>query len=155
MNHRVPFPAAGMERGGSSQVALGAGWPASGDPGEVRAVAAYIGAIGGTVQSGKVRMKGIGEISPLHGMKGFLIAEVAPGAGDFGNPAQKVGPMTIGTRLHLGLRLHLMPAGQPSRRMLPGPGVQGGLRAGIPASRQQKAKRQQHQERRQRTFSYR
>ena len=155
MNHGVAFPAAEVEGGRSAQVALGAGWPASGDPGEVRAVAAYIGAIGGTVQSGKVRMKGIGEISPLHGMKRRLISEVALGAGDFGNPAQEVGPVTIGTQFHMGLRLHLMAAGQPSRRMLPGPGVQGGLRAGIPASRQQKAKRQQHQERRQRTFSYR
>ena len=142
MDHGVAFPVAGVDRGGAAQLALGTGWPASGDPGEVRAVAAYIGAAGGTVQSGKVRMKGIGEISPLHGMKRFLIAEVALGAGDFGNSAQKVGAMTIGAHLHMGLRFRLMAAGQPSRRMLPGPGVQGRLRAGIPASGQQKAKRQ-------------
>ena len=155
MDHGVAFPVAGVERGGSAQVALGTGWPASGDPSEVRAVAAYIGAAGGTVQSGKVPMKGIGEISPLHGMKRFLIAEVALGAGDFGNPAQKVGPVTIGTQFHMGLRLRLMPAGQPSRRVLPGSGVQSSLRAGITASRKQKTKRQQHQERRQKMFSYR
>jgi hypothetical protein len=111
MNHGVAFPAAGMERGGAAQVALRTGWPASGDPHEIRAVAACIGTAGSTVQSGVVPMEGVGEIPPLHGMKRFLVSEVAPGTGDLSNPAQKVGPMTIGTRLHMGRRLRLMAAG--------------------------------------------
>jgi len=136
-------------------MALRTGWPASGDAREVCTVAGHIGTTGGTVQPDVVAMERIGEIPPLHGMKRILVAKVALGAGDLGNPAQKVGPMTISTRLHISLRLRLMAAGQPARHVLPGSRVESGLRMGIPTPGQPKAKRHQHPERRQKMLSYR
>ncbi len=155
MSHGVAYPTAGVDRGRAANMALRTGWPASGDPREVCTVAGTIGTTGGTVQPDVVAMERIGEIPPLHGVKRILIAKVALGAGDLGNPAQKVRPMTIGTRLHIRLRLRLMAAGQPARHVFPGSGVESRLRMGIPTPRQPKAKRQQHPERRQKMFPYR
>ena len=89
-------------------------------------------------------VQGIGEGTPLVGVHGKLVAEVALSAGDLRNPSAKIGAMTGGAGFHMGLRLHLMPGRQPFCGVLTADGIQVGLRVLIPASGKQKEGKQQY-----------
>jgi hypothetical protein len=127
------------------QMAQPTGWPGPADAVQVRPVTKGIGAggSGGIVQFDEIPMQGICVGSPLVGVYGVLVAEVALSAGDLRNPPAKIGAVTGGTVLHMGFRLRLVFGRQPAKGVFPTDGIQIGLRILVPASDEQKEGKQQ------------
>jgi hypothetical protein len=154
------IPIAGMSRKFVAvQVAQRAGWPGPADAVEVRPMAIGIGTGDGEgiVRFDKTPVQAVGVRSPLIGVHGELVAEVALGAGNLRNPPAKIGAVAGGAGFHMGLGLPHVPGRQPGAGVLPADGVKIGLRIFIPAPGEHKEGKQQYyrqSDRRQRSSIY-
>ena len=79
-----------------AQMALRTRRAAPRDPFKGRSMTVDVGTGSRAIQVDIGRVQGVGEISPLKGMNGRLVAEVTLRAGDTRSPALKIVPVAIG-----------------------------------------------------------
>lgn len=122
------------------------GWAGPADAVQVRPVTKDIGAGGSEriVLFDIIPMQGIRVGSPLVGVNGVLVAEVALAAGDLRNPPAKIGAVTGGAVFHMDFRLRLVFGREPVNGVLPADGIKIGLRVFISASDEQVEGKQQY-----------